>query len=248
MASPGLSTTLILGEIILIETLLIISVSVYFVIKIKKKSAKLKVLLETFLDDESNRLSILSLNLKKPEFIDDEKYNTVLKNIINEENLLYKHLVKAFYQNDIKSLDSLSTEIQKITGPCADLLIPVNEVTETKEIDNEQVINADDVMDELLSDDEEIEADIDVEHDPEFDLSESAETINEPPPEEPIKTSIENDEIAEIPSDLLNNIPSTNENESSSEDDSENSSENASENSSENDEADSGHDENKTEK
>ncbi|MCF6260729.1 MAG: hypothetical protein L3J98_11320 [Gammaproteobacteria bacterium] len=246
MASPGLSTTLILGEIILIETLLIISVSVYFVMKLKKKSAKLKNLLESFLDDESNRLSILSENLKKPEFIDDEKYNTVLKNIINEENLLYKHLVNAFYNNDIKSLGSLSTEIQKITGPCADLLIPVNEVTKTKEIDNEQVINADDVMDELLSDDEEIEADIDVdvEHDPEFDLSESAETINEPPPEEPIKTSIENDEIAEIPSDLLNNIPSTNENESSSEDDSENVSENASEN----DKADSGHDENKTEK
>ncbi len=246
MASPGLSTTLILGEIILIETLLIISVSVYFVMKLKKKSAKLKALLESFLDDESNRLSILSENLKKPEFIDDEKYNTVLKNILNEENLLYKNLVNAFYQNDIKSLGSLSTEIQKITGPCAELLMPVNEVAETKEIDNEQVINADDVMDELLSDDEEIEADvdIDVEHDPEFDLSEPAETINEPPPEEPIKTSIENDEIAEIPSDLLNNIPSTNENESRSEDDSENSSETASEN----DEADSGHDENKTEK
>ena len=244
MASPGLSTTLILGEIILIETLLIISISVYFVMKLKKKSAKLKVLLESFLDDESNRLSILSVNLKKPEFIDDEKYNTVLKNIINEENLLYKHLVNAFYQNDIKSLCSLSTEIQKITEPCAELLMPVNEAPETKEIDNEKIINADDVMDELLSDDEEIEADIDVEHDPEFDLSEPAETINEPPPEEPIKTSIENDEIAEIPSDLLNNIPSTNENESSSEDDSENVSENASEN----DKADSGHDENKTEK
>ncbi len=213
MPSPGLSTTLILGEIILIETVLIIAVSVYFILKLKKKSLKLKNLLESFLDDEKNRLSNLSLSLKKPEFIDDEKYNATLKNIISEENLLYKYLINVFYHNDIKSLDSLSTEIQKITKPCEELL-PGSDPPETDELDSDPVINVDDAIDELLSDDEKTE--VDIERDPEFDLSEPTKTVAENPIEELIETSIENDEIAEIPSDLLNNIPPTNENENES--------------------------------
>ncbi len=212
MPSSELSTTLILSEIILIETVFIIALSVYFFLKKKKKSLKLKNLLESFLDDEENRLSNLSLAIKKPELISDEKYNTTLKNILNEENLLYKYLINAFYHTNIKPLDSLSTEIQKITKPCAELL-PENETLDAHETDNESTINMDDAMDELLSDDEKIE--VDAEGDPEFDLSDPTETATETPTEELIETSIENDEIAEIPSDLLNNTPSISENENS---------------------------------
>jgi len=217
MPSQELLITLILGEIVLIETTLIIALSVFFFLKRKKKSLKLKNLFESFLDDEKNRLSSLALTLKKPEFIDDEKYNTTLKNIINEENLLYKYLVNAFYHNDIKSLDALSVEIQKITRPCKELLLPEDEKKpENSEKDNDPDINMGDAIDELLSDDEEIKADI--EHDPEFDLSESAEIATETSTEELIETSIENNEIAEIPSDLLKDALPVSENESSPED------------------------------
>ncbi|MCF6338078.1 MAG: hypothetical protein L3J84_09015 [Gammaproteobacteria bacterium] len=217
MPSQELITTLILGEIILIETVFIIALSVYFVLKRKKKSLKLKNLLESFLDDEKNRLSSLSLIFERPEFIDDEKYNTVLKNIINEENMLYKYLINAFYHNDIKSLDSLSLEIQNITRPCADLIFSEeNKTSENSMEDNDPVINVDDAIDELLSDDEEIKSDI--EHDPEFDLSEPTEMVTDPPEEELIETSVENDEIAEIPSDLLNDTLPTSENKISPED------------------------------
>ncbi len=214
MPSPELSTTLILGEIILIETVLIIALSVYFFLKLKNKSLKLKTFLESFLDDEKNRLSILSSTLKKPEFIDDEKYNTALQNIISEENLFYKYLINAFYKNDVKLLDSLSTEIQKITRPCADLL-PGDEKPDTDEINNEPEIDVDDAIDELLSDN--VGTETSIENDPEFDLSESTETVAETPAEELVETSIENSEIAEIPNDLLNNIPSTDEDKTESE-------------------------------
>jgi len=213
MPNPELSTTLILGEIILLETVLIIVVSVYFFLKSKKKSLKLKMLLESFLDDEKSRLSHLSMTFKKPEFIDEEKYNTVLNNIINEENLFYKYLINAFYKNDIKSLDPLSTEIQKIVSPFAELLYE-NEKPESNETINDPVVNIDDAIDELLSDDEDTE--INVEHDPAFDLSDPTETATEIPTEELIKTNIENDEIAEIPNDLLKNTSSTTKNESGS--------------------------------
>ncbi len=212
MPSSELSTTLILAEIILIETVLIISVSVYFFLKLKKKSLKIKNLFELFLDDEKNRLSNLSLVFKKPEFVDDEKYNEIIKNIINEENLLYKYIINAFYHNDVKLLDSLSTEIQKITIPCAGLL-PGNE---SDKVDNEPAINVDTAIDELLSDEEE-ELDVNGDGDPEFDLSEPTEKVSENPIEELIETNVENDEIAEIPSDLLNNTSSINEAETSPE-------------------------------
>lgn len=216
MPSSELSTTLILAEIILIETVLIISVSVYFFLKLKKKSLKIKNLFELFLDDEKNRLSNLSLVFKKPEFVDDEKYNEIIKNIINEENLLYKYIINAFYHNDVKLLDSLSTEIQKITIPCAGLL-PGNE---SDKVDNEPAINVDTAIDELLSDEEEeldVNGDGDGDGDPEFDLSEPTEKVSENPIEELIETNVENDEIAEIPSDLLNNTSSINEAETSPE-------------------------------
>lgn len=212
MPSSELSTTLILAEIILIETVLIISVSVYFFLKLKKKSLKIKNLFELFLDDEKNRLSNLSLVFKKPEFVDDEKYNEIIKNIINEENLLYKYIINAFYHNDVKLLDSLSTEIQKITIPCAGLL-PGNE---SDKVDNEPAINVGTAIDELLSDEEE-ELDVNGDGDPEFDLSEPTEKVSENPIEELIETNVENDEIAEIPSDLLNNTSSINEAETSPE-------------------------------
>jgi len=206
MSSPELSITLILGEIILIETVIIIAASVYLFLRMKKKSLKLKTSLESFLDDEKNRLSSLSEVLEKPEFVDDEKYNTALQTIVSEENMLYKLLVKAFHHNDLTLLDSFTTEIQKITRPCAELLVR-DKTPDTDEIDSEPVIDVDDAIDELLSDDENTE--IDIENDPAFDLSEPTETAVETPTEELVETTIENNEIAEIPSDLLNNISSS---------------------------------------
>lgn len=208
MPEQGLSITLILSEIILIETIFIIAISVYFFLKSKKKSKKLKVFLESFLDDEKNRLSVLSETLKKPDFLDDEKYNTALQAIINEENLFYKHLVNIFYINNVKQMESLAAEIQKITRPCANLLakserLDIDEIDDIPEID----MDMDDAFDEILSDDDNTETDID--NDPAFDLSEPAEITTELPTEEPVKTTTEKSEIAEIPSNLLDNVSST---------------------------------------
>lgn len=198
MPSPGLSTIMILGEIVLIETILIILYLIYLYLKSKKKILKLNDLLESFLKDEKNRLDILSSMFHKSELIDEEKYTAALKSIIEKENLFYKYLITVLYHNDLKSLDSLSSEIQEIIKPCVEL-IPINKEIDAEEAEDSPEVNVDDVMDELLSDDEPK-----IESDPALDLSESVDdtliTENEPL----IETTLETDEIAEIPSDLLN--------------------------------------------
>jgi len=203
MPSTELSTTIILSEIVIIETVIIISLLVYFFLKSKKKSLKLDSLLKSFQDDEKNRLTSLSSTFQKTDFIDDEKYNTALKEVISKENSFYKYLTTAFYHNDLKRLDTLSSEIQEITKSCAIFVSENKQEITDKDIDKSPETDVDAVIDELLSDDNDIEEEI--KNDPAFDLSESTESDSETQSEELIEKNIENNEIAEIPNDLLNN-------------------------------------------
>lgn len=209
MSSQELSTTIILIEIIILETILIIGVSVYFFLKAKKKSSKLDELLKLFLNNENNRLSAHSSNLKKASSISDEKYNTALQNIISAENSFYKYLVNIFYHNDLNLLNTFTTEMQAITKPCADL-IPDEISPSGKDEESKPSIDVDNAIDELLSDDEtdaETETGIEVEaktepdpetsNDPALDLSESTDS----------SSPADGDEIAEIPNEFLDATP-----------------------------------------
>jgi len=203
MPSPELSTTIILSEIIIIETVIIISFLIYFFLKNKKKSLKLDSLLKSFQDDENNRLTTLASTFKKTDSIDEEQYNIALKEIISKENAFYQYLTVAFYHNDLKHLDSLSSEIQEITKSCTIFISENKKEVTDKDIKKSPEIDVDTVIDELLSDDNDIEEKI--KNDPAFDLSESTETADEIQTEELIEGNVENNEIAEIPSDLLSN-------------------------------------------
>jgi len=191
MASPGLSSTIILSEIILLETSLIIGGGIYLFLKAREKSKKLTDSLKLFTDNESRRLAALTNTLQKPAHLNDEKYNETLKNIITNENSLFMSMVNITYQKDLDLVDKVEEEITLITKPCAHLLSGDQQPAE--EADEEEiVIDVDDAIDDLLADEDNNDKD----KDPALDLS------GESPPSTNGEV-VDDDGIAEIPSELL---------------------------------------------
>jgi hypothetical protein len=190
MASPGLSTTIILSEIILLETVLIIGAGIYVFLKAKKKSKKLTDALKSFTGKESDRLNTLTNILPKPDHLNDEKYSETIKAVITNENNIFNAMANIIYQNDLGLIDKFAEELSAITKPCANLL-PGDPQPTGEAAAEEVVIDVDNAIDDLLSDDD----GNDPEKDPALDLSEASE----PPTDE----TADDDGIAEIPSELL---------------------------------------------
>lgn len=202
MPSPDLSTTIILSEIIIIETVAIIGASIYFFLKARNKSNKLNALLDAFINNGSERLSSLNNDFKKIEDLDGvdaEKYEQALKNIISGENTFYKYIINIFYGNNINLLESFPNELQKINKSLSDITFEAPPPPADTSND-EPEINIDDAIDDLLADGS---TESEIENDPAFDLSSSDELDAE----ESTETNTEDDEIAEIPSELLNATP-----------------------------------------
>lgn len=196
MSNASVTTIIILSEIILIETVLIIGWIAYMLFKEKKKASNLDKLLKSFMSGTDNRKSQLAEAYKKPESITDDEYKIILQGITDSELHLFKYFIAAAYSKNTNALDALSTETQKVAmSPTA--FFSEKDSPNNQPDDSTPDVDVDNAIDELLSDDENIEFDED--KDPALDLSgpetQSNESIDE--------TALPDDEIAEIPSELL---------------------------------------------
>jgi len=194
MASVEMSTVIILSEIIILETVFIVGGIIYIYLKRKKINTKLRTLFKSFQDDEKNRTNVLSKLFTRPNHLKEEDYSNNLQKIITSEMIFYKYLISSIYSNNTKIFDSFNEELQNLTQAYTDLIpSPENSNSDSIDPELEPDINVDDAIDELLADDETVH---ETNNDPALDLSEDTETTDD--------SSTSQDEIAEIPSELLN--------------------------------------------
>ena len=211
MASPSISITIILSEIILIETLIIIGVSTYLIIKTKKKNERLKQLFNDFKANKDNRVKSISDEATKPDNVNEEEFNELIHSIANSECDLYKNIINVYSKNDLDGIEPLSGEFKKIYLPIF-ASIHKDNIDINANIETSSNIDVDTAIDELLSDDGDIndfEDDNTEPNDPHLDLSNTADS-------ELVDDSdlvVDNEGIAEIPSELLDKTPELSEDE-----------------------------------
>jgi len=192
MASTDPTAIIILSEIVFAETVIIIGVAVFFLIKKRKLLKLFKSKIDNFDNNLVDRKSSLKSTYSALPHLDESGLLPIIDGLVKNESQFYKLTLDAFSKNDLTFIDNLDEQLFTLVEPYSQF-IP-KETLKTDETEEEESIipDVDSAIDELLSDDTDEE-----EGDPALDLSES------------IDTDKSDDEMAEIPEELLSGTASS---------------------------------------
>jgi hypothetical protein len=179
MNNSDATLVIILSEIILFLLVVVIAFITVAIIKRRQKGKLLKTIAESISGEKSNRLEAIKKGLKGIPSVSDEKINNIAGEAVKAEAIFYEYVIGLLYKQNKDKLAKLQESVASLASPYF-LLAGKDDGNKVTKPDSEEPIipNVDDAIDDLL------EEDSDSDTDPEFDLSAQ-------------------DEIAEIPADLL---------------------------------------------
>lgn len=183
MASADPTAVIILGEIIVLETIAIIGFVIFFLMRKKKINAQLRKTKSDYLKNVSDRKSSLKSTFEGTTYEQINDIDQVVDNLVEHETDFFHFILGIIGKYDETSIGKVDDNIHTLVSPYALLLKPGDSQVAKSEEESPIIPDIDSAIDDLLAE----EAD-DAAGDPAFDLSEAIEA---------------NDEIAEIPNELL---------------------------------------------
>jgi hypothetical protein len=194
------TAALILGEMTIILSVCILALLAGMLLRKRKQSRLLSAMLHRVTDNEENRKQMLRASLSGVAGIDGNTIESLVSEIVTQENSFYRLISSAFIENKTGCIEHLDDEVQKLVSPYGKLF---SGTTKAAKPSSEETANLgfDDAIDDLLSD-----AETATESNPEFDLSatEEATDVADATPSNILG-------IAEIPEDLLGDNAGTEE-------------------------------------
>ena len=189
MDSADPTAVIILSEIIAIQAIIIIGFAVAIIIKKKKTTKQLKIIINDYDKNIPTRKSSLQSTYSNALTLGSSDPDKIIDDLIKHETEFLQTILETFNKNDISSIKNIEKEIHELVSPYAHLIPDKNQ--EPTNLDNEETIipDIDSTIDDLLAD----EAD-DAEGDPMLDLSEEIEY---------------EDETGEMPEELLSDNKNT---------------------------------------
>lgn len=183
MASADPTAVIILGEIVVLETIAII-VLVFFIFMGKKRiKAQISKSKSDYLKSVNNRKSSLKSAFEGTAYAQMNDIDQVVDNLVEHETAFFHSMLDVIKKNDGTGTGKVGDHIHALVSPYALLIKPGDSQDAKTEEVKPVVPDIDSAIDDLLAD----EAD-DAEGDPAFDLSEAI---------------MADDEIAEIPDEFL---------------------------------------------
>lgn len=184
MPSEDPSSLIILSEIIIIETIIIIGFLSLFFIKKKKKTQRLKELVGDHEKNQEKRRTFLKETYSGLLNGEEGDLAKIVDNLIVHETTFYQEALETFNNSEIKNVEAFAEKINTLVSPYAQFTKIDNEALSPGPSEEDSIVpDIDSAIDDLLAD----EAD-DATGDPALDLSETPDS---------------DDEIAEIPDELL---------------------------------------------
>ncbi|NOX76825.1 MAG: hypothetical protein GXP17_09515 [Gammaproteobacteria bacterium] len=189
MDSPDPTAVIILLELVFFETIAIIGLLAYLLVKKRKRAKLLAEQFAAIKEALSTRQVTLTKTFEGIPKLTKEQLDTATQAMAEHELAFYKYLIDGWHQPRNEPITQMQEAVSELLSPYAQLTpAPVASApTAEPEKDDALVPDVDDAIDALLADPPpEQKADPVTEADPAFDLSEDGEP-----------------EIAEIPDDLL---------------------------------------------
>ena len=187
MNSQDPTLLIILSEIALFEFVVIIAALVIFILKKRKKSRVLKTISEQVNEKSADREEFIKSSFMNIPSLAEDSLTSISREIVKEEVGFYQYIIDTLYVNDAQSIEGLNEALEKMVLPYTKLAADNGDskVHDNTDAEAPAVPNVDDAIDDFLDDNN-----IEIDNDPEFDLSEQGE-------------------IAEIPDNLLDEEEST---------------------------------------
>ncbi|MDT8384185.1 MAG: hypothetical protein RRB22_07210 [Gammaproteobacteria bacterium] len=183
MASADPTAVIILGEIVVLETIAIIGFVIFFFVRKKKIKAQLGKSKSDYLKSVSDRKSSLKSSFEGTPYAQINNIDQVVDNLVEHETAFFHSILGIIEKNDGTAIGKIDDNIHALVNQYTLLIKSGDALGAETEEENPIVPDIDSAIDDLLAD----EAD-DAEGDPAFDLSEAI---------------VADDEIAEIPDELL---------------------------------------------
>lgn len=180
MSSSDPTMVIILSEIIFFLVLILIAIFIFFILKKRSKAKFLKNLSTNISEDIEKREQKIKSELSGIPSVSDEKAQQIAHQAVKEEVAFYQYVIDLIHTNKNEKLELLQESVEKLVQPYFQISSHDTSSSDAGTSDEEPIIpNVDDAIDDLLDD-----ASGDGADEVEFDLSDQ-------------------DEIAEIPDDLL---------------------------------------------
>ena len=189
------TAVIILSEILAFETIVIIGFAVTFFLKKLKTIKQLKVIINNYEKNTPKRKASLKTTYSNTLPSENKELDKIIDDLVKHELVFFKKTLESFNKNDLSSINHIEKDIHDLVSPYAQLISNEQSDVINQEKEDTAVPDIDSAIDDLLAE----EAD-DAEGDPALDLSQKIDI---------------DEEIAEIPEELLSDSNVT---ESSSED------------------------------
>ncbi len=192
MTSADPTAIIILSEIVFIETIAIIGFFIYILISKIKMIKLFKKKLDGFKKNIPDRKSSLKSLYSKISHIQEKDLEVIIDDLIDKESQFYTSTIDAFSKNDLSFIKNFDEKIYTLVKSYSQF-IPQDRSPIVNEDEASTIIpNVDTAIDELLAEDKN-----DENGDPALDLSES------------MSTESADNEMAEIPEELLSGNKNT---------------------------------------